>query len=233
MSASSGVLHPVDQSRMPDKIAQQTAAQRVNHLIALLAEKGLTQREIAERAGVPSQYLSDVKQGRRPLGELFARRLGEEFGIEYRWLLFGGGASGGSNEPSAASSHDERCLVPLLAMLPGGSPREAKGWDGSVIELFGLAAVAAQNARGPYVYRVQRNERTGRLRKGDLILVSQVVSDEPGFCVVRVSRRIVLAHTDQKQRTVDAYTGRRLPKDACVIGSCLALVWGGLGRAKK
>jgi transcriptional regulator with XRE-family HTH domain len=62
-------------------------ARRLVELLKLLGEKGLNQSQIAKRVGTPTQYLSDVKHERRPMSELFARRLGEEFKVNFLWLL--------------------------------------------------------------------------------------------------------------------------------------------------
>ena len=55
------------------------ATQRLVDLLARLESQGITQAQVAARAGLPSQYLSDVRNQRRPLTELCARRLGDEF----------------------------------------------------------------------------------------------------------------------------------------------------------
>ena len=49
--------------------------QRLIQLLALLAEKGYTQRTIAAQAGFSDQFLTDLKNGRRDVSELAARRI--------------------------------------------------------------------------------------------------------------------------------------------------------------
>ncbi len=63
------------------------AARRLRELLQSLSDQGISQAQVARRAIVPAQHLSGVKNSRRPLTELFARRLGEEFGVDYYWLL--------------------------------------------------------------------------------------------------------------------------------------------------
>ena len=70
-----------------DRTDVNLPARRLGELLILLGHKGLSQTQIAKRVGTPTQYVSDVKHGRRPLSELFARRLGEEFKVNFLWLL--------------------------------------------------------------------------------------------------------------------------------------------------
>lgn len=49
--------------------------------------EGLTQAELAEKAGIPRRHISEMENGKRPIGKKNARLLGEALGIEPRLLL--------------------------------------------------------------------------------------------------------------------------------------------------
>ena len=70
----------------PDNMAP-VRQERLEKLLQILAQQGQSQNHVAQRAGVPASYLSDVKKGNRSMTELFARRMAEEFRVDYRWLL--------------------------------------------------------------------------------------------------------------------------------------------------
>jgi len=54
---------------------------RLAQLLEQLAARGVKQREVAFELNLPTQYLSDLKHGRRPVSEPFARRFAEAMGV--------------------------------------------------------------------------------------------------------------------------------------------------------
>lgn len=48
---------------------------------------GLTQVELAAQLEIRQSHLSEMENGRRPVGRVMARRLGEIFGCDYRMFL--------------------------------------------------------------------------------------------------------------------------------------------------
>ena len=71
----------------PEGAEPSLPARRLVELLQRLGEKGISQAQVARRANVPAQYVSDVRNERRTLTELFARRLAEEFHFDFEWLL--------------------------------------------------------------------------------------------------------------------------------------------------
>lgn len=55
-----------------DLSAVGLSAQRLSDLLESLAERGLNQAQVAVKAGLPPQYVSDIKRSRRPMTELVA-----------------------------------------------------------------------------------------------------------------------------------------------------------------
>lgn len=49
--------------------------------------EGLTQRQLAEQAGIPQRHVSEMENGKRPLGKDNARKLAKILNTNYRFLL--------------------------------------------------------------------------------------------------------------------------------------------------
>ena len=214
--------------RHPD--LQDVCRRRLQELLDTLSAEGVTQQQVAIRAGVPPQYLSDVRCGRRDLTELFARRVGGEFGVDYQWLMGGTGPMDAvPPEGSVAGRAEARAggllILPVLHALVEGEPRDSPLWDGSLFEVGGAAAAAAGRARQPYVLRVNADDREGRLRAGDLVLISQEPSDRAELGVIRLEGRLVLARGLRSAGWHDLTTGEILAGKVEMIGCCRAIVW--------
>jgi len=48
---------------------------------------GLTQRDLAERIGVPQRHISEMENRKRPIGKAMAKRLAKAFNVGYRIFL--------------------------------------------------------------------------------------------------------------------------------------------------
>lgn len=56
-------------------------------LAALRLRKGLTQAALSGRTGIPQRHLSEMENGRRPIGKKLARVLGRALEVDYRVFL--------------------------------------------------------------------------------------------------------------------------------------------------
>jgi len=210
-----------------EKKLQDLSRARLEKLLSALEAQGVSQGEVAKRLTVPASYLSDVKNGRRPVTELLAGRFLNEFGVEQRWLL---GSAGSMDVPPldgpAASGDSRRVWLPVLGQPISGAPTRARNWDGSCVELAGFVAVRVLFAERPYVLRLGVDDRAGRLRRGDLVLISQAVDDAAEIQVVKAGRKIFLARRDtaggweRLSRIDDNIVGEPI-----VVGHCLGVVW--------
>jgi plasmid maintenance system antidote protein VapI len=201
--------------------------QRFTKLLESLAKEGISQRAAALRVNVPAQYVSDVKNGRRALTELFARRLAEEFGVDYQWLLGVRGSIGVSQSSISASSSDARKVwLPVFSHPVSGEPQALAIWDGVSVELAGAAAVKVLMADRPYVLRFGADDRHGLLKKNDLVLVSQAVNPAAELQVLKEGTKMFLARRDADERweTVST-TGTIRGHRVFVAGHCLGIVW--------
>lgn len=206
----------------------ELATQRLNELLTDLLAQGLTQTQIAARAAIPPQYLSDIKRGERPLTELVARRLGEEFDCDYAWLL---GASDTMEKPTPRSRMGAAGNVVSLPMFPfpiAGDPRQHAAWKGTWIEVAGAAARRIDSATHPYVLEFERDDVLGRLRPGDLVLMSQSPNPDAEIHVVCYRKKYFLARAGEAGGWRRVADGNELPDDCPSVGHCLGIVWAAL-----
>jgi DNA-binding XRE family transcriptional regulator len=56
-------------------------------LRAYRTREDLTQRELAEKVGIPQRHISEMENGKRPIGKEIAKRFSEVLGVDYRVLL--------------------------------------------------------------------------------------------------------------------------------------------------
>ena len=49
--------------------------------------EGLTQIELSELAGIPQRHISEMENGKRPIGKEMAKRLGKALNISYKVFL--------------------------------------------------------------------------------------------------------------------------------------------------
>jgi transcriptional regulator with XRE-family HTH domain len=204
--------------------------QRLEKLLQVLAQKGQSQNQVAQRAGVPASYLSDVKNGNRAMTELFARRLAEEFRLEYRWLMGDAGTMESLN--LGQEMPDEKSTAVWLPVFPHpvrGQPQRLPTWDGACVELCGAAAAQARTATEPYVLHFLDDDHTGRLRKHDLVLISQTVNDLAEIQVIRIRRGMYLARKTPAGQWERLAEPGPIGDKLAVMGHALGIVWGSLG----
>jgi transcriptional regulator with XRE-family HTH domain len=214
------------------------SSQRLTDLLELLAQQGLTQQQVASRANLPGQYVSDMKHGRRPVSELAARRLGEEFDVHYKWLL---GTSTSMQSPesrsgSSAASSDASpagSWLPLLSFPIEGEPRAHPAWIGTKVEISGAAADKLVCAKLPYALRFGHDDIQGRLRKNDLILISQSPSPDAEISVVRFRNKLFLARRRTDESWERVARGSKLLSTCPVVGHCVGIIWASLYIPRK
>ena len=57
------------------------------YLAGFRYREGMTQMELAERSGISRRHISEMENGKRPIGELNAKKLAETLNIDPRLLL--------------------------------------------------------------------------------------------------------------------------------------------------
>lgn len=207
---------------------RRARVERLKHALRKIArEHGLTQKQIAARLGIPPQYLSDLKHNRRAIAELLARRFGQEFRVRHEWLLHGEEpvelpTGAGDTGPGAMGGN---VFLPVLRRPHVGDPLKSRFWERRHFELTGPGGVAAGHCTRPYVLRVEHDERSGRLRRGDLLLVSQTADANSRYqiAVHRRRPRLVRLGADHRLRLLEG--GGPLPDSVRRAGRCRGIVW--------
>jgi ribosome-binding protein aMBF1 (putative translation factor) len=50
-------------------------------------KEGITQKQLSERSGIPQRHISEMENGKRPIGKEMAKRLGKALNIGYKVFL--------------------------------------------------------------------------------------------------------------------------------------------------
>jgi len=58
-----------------------------SYLAGFRYREGMTQTQLAERAGIPRRHISEMETGKRPVGKANARKLAEALNVAPRLLL--------------------------------------------------------------------------------------------------------------------------------------------------
>ena len=83
-------------------------------------------------------------------------------------------------------ANSAQVILPILSELIQGKPEDSPVWDGSRVEVSGIAAARAQRATQPYVLRSPIEDKLGRIKKNDLLLIDQHRGD--GMLRARIGR---------------------------------------------
>lgn len=199
----------------------------------LVYEQGLNQQAIATRSGVPAQYLSDIKHGRRTMSEQTATKLASAFGVSREWLL--GLVDGELVLPIEPHKQEDSLFVPLFPYPIEGEPRQSSHWDGASVEVAGAARARASAARWPYAVRLDVDDAMGRLRRGDLVLVSQSNDEGLPIRVVKAGAKLFFARREPsgRWRRIAANPKiRYLPADCPNVGYVLGIIWGEIAQVE-
>lgn len=212
----------------------QLCRERLCQLIEHLALLGVSQQQVALRAGVPPQYLSDIKNGRRPMTELVARRIGHEFHLNYEWLL----TLSDTLDPivlhtATHASPSVGTFLPVFSDPISGDPQSHSKWDGTSLQITGAAAAKLFVLKWPYVLRFGNNDARGRLRRSDLVLISQSLSDDAEIHVVEYRRQFVLARKKLDGSWERLAKRAKLPASTPVAGYCVGIVWSDLSGSTR
>ena len=223
-------MSPNSDRDVTDKLSRE----RLCELLTRLTQQGTSQQQAALRAGLPPQYLSDIKNGRRPMTELVARRIGQEFRVNYQWLL---GLSE-TIEPvilrdSAPTPSGERSWLPVFSQPVSGDPQTLPQWDGTGLEISGAAVTKLKLLKWPYVLKVGSDDIRGRLRAGDLVLLSQTSTEQSEISVISFRKKLFLARRQSDECWERITKGGNLPADCPVVGHCVAILWSDLSGSTR
>ncbi len=203
---------------------QAEIRQRLHTVLERLQELGISQAEVARCVGIASQYLSDVKAGRKRVTKLFALRLGACYEFDHKWLLQGG------DPPADFFGLDPQPRAHLRLELSVfdrpicGDPGTHPDWT-TTVEISGPALEQADRAKDPYLLRFAGKDHAGELKQNDLILISQKVSRKAKIQVVRQRQALVLARKTAQGTWQHIDDGQSPDRKVEVVGSCVGIVW--------
>jgi transcriptional regulator with XRE-family HTH domain len=203
---------------------QAEIRQRLHTVLERLQELGISQAEVARCVGIASQYLSDVKAGRKRVTKLFALRLGACYEFDHNWLLQGGdppaGFFGLEPPPDSQSVVELSVFDELIIGDPGSHPNSTE-----TVDVSGPAFEHVDRAREPYLLRFAGRDPEGGLRRNDLILISQEVNRRARIQLVRQRQALVLARKTAQGTWQRVNGGQSLGRKVEVVGSCVGIVW--------
>jgi hypothetical protein len=197
---------------------------RLKSVLDELAKRGISQAQVAAGVGVTRQYLNDVVYSRRPLSELLARRIGEQFQVDFQWLL---GRQSMPAKTATTGVGDTGVWLPVLPHPVEGNPRMHPRWEGTFLPVPPIALPTLAMAVDPYVLRFLQNDVERRLHKNDLVLVSQTPDEIASIVVVRAGKKCFLARRKGRD-WVRLANGDVLDGDLPVVGHCIGVLWSSL-----
>lgn len=211
---------------------RETADGMVNIYNTMLSSIGLTGQKIADLSGTRPQYISDIKRRRRPLSrEMYLRTLSGLFG-DHRWLISGDLHLDTqriiSLYPYITCQNTKTFPLPLMHRPFLGPKMSTEDWDGSFICVTSPIMEQAQGMRNPYVLALPFNDCSGRLRRGDHLLVDQTDNRLSEHVLIKTGWGVKLVRTQNDQYVDVESEDRRYPANAPIIGNVMMLLMGGL-----
>lgn len=203
-----------------------------NIYASMIGSIGLTGREIARLSGTRPQYISDIKRRQRPLShEMFMRTLLGLFG-EYKWLITGDLPTDTQRiialYPFIREYDSATMALPVLQRPFMGPKMTADDWDGKFICVTSPVREQAKSMRNPYILHLPFNDKSGRLKKGDYLLVDQTESIDSSFVLIKSGWGVKLV-----RKAGDSYEDvesgeNRTDSDVQIIGRVTMLLMGTL-----
>lgn len=195
-------------------------------LINELRARGISQRALAEKLEMHPQYISDIKRGIRPVSDNFTNHIAKKLSPELVRILFTGASQPGDlRRLMAGSPTDQSVELPVLHSPIAGNPKSSTVWNGDTMTLAGIGAIAAREAKRPYVLALQHVDVWGRLRPDDRLLISQKPVPGREVCLLQTRAGIVLARKRKGSVWRPIKTGKVLKESAKLVGSVVAIIW--------
>ncbi len=195
----------------------------------MLKRIGLTGKEIARLSGTRPQYISDIKRRQRPLStEMYMRTLLGLFG-EYQWLVTGDLDADTKHilvfYPYISNPNSPLLPLPVLRRPFLGPRMSVEEWDGNIINVASPVMEQAKQSNKPYLLNLPFNERTGRFRAGDHLLIDQADRPDSRFCLIKSGWGVKMAMRSDNGFEDAEEEGRLYPADSPVVGCVTMLLF--------
>ncbi len=199
--------------------------------VDLLRSVSLTGREIARLSGTRPQYISDIKRRQRPLSdEMYMRTLMGLYG-PYKWLITGDLELDTRRVivmfPHIYGNSGVTVALPVLGRPFVGPKMTKTDWDGGFYCVASPVMERSKTMRNPYILSLPFNDRSGRLRQGDYLLVDQDASPKSNCLLIKSGWGVKLVRKNQ-DRYEDVETGDAINEEFSVIGNVDLLLMGAL-----
>ncbi|MFQ5423243.1 MAG: helix-turn-helix domain-containing protein [Phycisphaerae bacterium] len=158
---------------------------------------GLTQTQLAARAGVNQGYLSSIERGERRPRPGTLRAIASALEVPEAVLI---GAGEGHDAPQTLETLD----VPLFGSIPNGPPSQSQ----EQAELFPILRHLWRRER--YCLRCEFNSMEPTLKPGDIILVDYREAVDPEFVQGRICACLYDGRPTLKRISVDDSGDRRV-----------------------
>jgi transcriptional regulator with XRE-family HTH domain len=173
-----------------------------NLLRTLKSEYGLNQAKLAARMNISPQILTDLKAGRRRFNRKMAETILSLFADEPSAGWLAGELEGILAESEyvrnfgihdAGGMPDAGVRLPVLDALCAGDPLAAHGYSGETVLIPESLASFVRKESAAYVFVLDYDDCSGRLRAGDQILIVQNLGFTKEIMVVEHVGRLRLA----------------------------------------
>lgn len=198
----------------------------------MIGSIGLTGQRIAELSGTRPQYISDIKRRRRPLSrDMFMRTLLGLYGAQ-KWLISGDLKLDTKRiialYPYISNPESETYPLPVLQRPFMGPKMTADDWDGNFICVTSPLMERAKKMRNPYILHLPFNDKSGRLCKGDYLLIDQTDAKSSGYVLIKTGWGVKLVKR-AGETFEDVESGEhKFESDAQIIGNVAMLIMGEL-----
>lgn len=227
---------PIDRDIRVETMDQEPKEKSLERLASIytgmISSIGLTGQKIAELSGTRPQYISDIKRRRRPLSrEMFMRTLLGLFG-SHKWLISGDLKTDTQRiialYPYISKPESANYPLPVLQRPFLGPKMGTEDWDGSFVCVTSPVKERARVLRDPYILHLPFDDKSGRLKKGDHLLIDQTDSAEGSYVLIKSGWGVKLVRREGGS-FLDVETGeQKFAQDSQIIGVALMLLMGDL-----
>lgn len=222
-----------EQAEEVDMIGQDKASEPLAAIYTeMISAIGLTGQRIAELSGTRPQYISDIKRRRRPLSrDMFMRTLLGLYG-PHKWLISGDLKIDTkrivSLYPYISNPESETYPLPVLQRPFMGPKMTCDDWDGGFVCVTAPLKDRARKMQNPYILHLPFNDKSGRLCKGDYLLIDQIDSRTSEYVLIKTGWGVKLVKKSGDSFE-DVESGEhKYESGAQVIGNVAMLVMGEL-----
>lgn len=152
---------------------------------------------------------------------------------EYKWLISGDLALDTQRiitlYPYIANPEGPSSPLPVFRRPFLGPKMTMEDWDGAFMCVTSPIKDRVRGMHAPYILHLPFNDHSGRLRKGDYLLVEQAASVDASYVLIKSGWGVKLARRLEDGGFEDVESGeRRADSEAQIIGNVPMILMGAL-----